>query len=176
MRYIALLRGINVSGKNKIPMADLRDLAIELELKDATTYIQSGNLVFSSSSSQAKVEPMLEGAIQARFGCDVPVIVRRDTHWSLYAQGSPYPDAEQERPNLLMLALCKKPIHPAAVERLLERAQLGERVTGFKDGLWIDFAGGSARSKITPALLDRTCGAPVTTRNFRTVLAIQALF
>src|SRR5690625_2933054 len=77
-RKIGILRGINVGGKRKILMADLKSLCEELGLKNVTTYIQSGNLIFNSDKPNSELENKLEKAITEKFGFDVPVIVRTE--------------------------------------------------------------------------------------------------
>ncbi|MDT0685080.1 DUF1697 domain-containing protein [Autumnicola psychrophila] len=73
---IAILRGINVGGKRKILMADLRDLCGELEMDNVKTYIQSGNIIFNSAGRNPILENKLERAIMKKFRFEVPVIVR----------------------------------------------------------------------------------------------------
>ena len=73
-RYVALLRGINVGGRNKVPMADLREAFESAGYGDVGTYIQSGNVVFSASTSQAALEGALEPMLEARFG--VPLVLQ----------------------------------------------------------------------------------------------------
>ena len=63
MRYVVLLRGINVGGRNKISMADLRSAFESLEFEDITTYIQSGNVLFSSDAPRASLESSIEGML-----------------------------------------------------------------------------------------------------------------
>jgi len=75
-KKIAILRGINVGGKRKILMADLKALCKKLELEQIETYIQSGNLLFNSQLKNSELEDLLEDAIQEKFGFEVPVIVR----------------------------------------------------------------------------------------------------
>ena len=78
MRYVALLRGINVGGKSIIRMADLRECAEALGLEDVSTYIASGNLLFRSRErSAARLEAALEQALQRRFALPVRIVVRR---------------------------------------------------------------------------------------------------
>jgi uncharacterized protein (DUF1697 family) len=173
--FIALLRGINVSGRNKIPMPELRALCADLGWRDVQSYIQSGNLLFQAASPAAKLETQLEDGIKRHFALAIPVIIRPAAKWSAYAAGNPYPGASAREPNLVMLALSKTAPITGAVEQLRERASAGERVTQVGDALWIHFAGGSARSKLSPALLDRLAGSPVTTRNWRTVLKLRDL-
>jgi uncharacterized protein (DUF1697 family) len=74
-----------------------------------------------------------------------------------------------------MLALSKAAPHRDAVDGLHERAANGERITQVGDAIWIHYAGGVARSKLSPALLDRLVGSPVTGRNWRTVLKLDEL-
>ena len=73
--YIALLRGINVGGHRTIKMADLRVLLNNLHFANVTTYIQSGNIVFSTEVSSASCEKVLKEAIKKKFNLDVPILV-----------------------------------------------------------------------------------------------------
>ncbi|MEG2052760.1 MAG: DUF1697 domain-containing protein [Bacilli bacterium] len=75
-RYIALLRGINISGKNKISMAELRSYFMELGYVDVFTHLNSGNIVFSSDETDKIVlADKIKAMIQERFGLDIPVFV-----------------------------------------------------------------------------------------------------
>jgi uncharacterized protein (DUF1697 family) len=75
--YISILRGINVSGRNKISMADLKKLYEDLKLQDVTTYIQSGNVVFRApKQNDEKLAKKIEDAIHSKYSFDVPVIIR----------------------------------------------------------------------------------------------------
>lgn len=75
-RYIALLRGINISGKNKVPMAELKQGFEQLNYKDVRTYLNSGNVIFSSAETDAvRLTNKIEEMIKNRFGLDIPVFV-----------------------------------------------------------------------------------------------------
>lgn len=174
-KFIALLRGINVSGRNIIPMPELRALCADLGWKDVQSYIQSGNLVFLAESTPTKLETELEGAIERRFDLSIPIIVRAATAWPDYVRGNPYPDASQSEPNHVMLALSKAAPKSDAAAKIQERATSGERITQVGDALWLYYAGGMAKSKLPPSLLDRLVGSPVTARNWRTVLKLQEM-
>jgi uncharacterized protein (DUF1697 family) len=76
MRYVALLRGINVGGNHLIRMADLKACFEAQALNDVATYIQSGNVVFTSAASAADIERRLEAAIAATFACRTSVMLR----------------------------------------------------------------------------------------------------
>ena len=76
MRYIALLRGINISGKNKIPMADLKEAFTECGFSEVKTHLNSGNVVFDSREMPEKdIAACISKMIKERFGLDVPVFV-----------------------------------------------------------------------------------------------------
>lgn len=173
--FIALLRGINVGGRNPVPMAELRSLCTDLGWRNAQTYIQSGNLIFQADAPAVQLEAELERGMERRFGLAIPVIVRAAADWTGYILGNPLREASEKEPSLVMVALAKAPPKPEAVEGLRERATSGEQIVRVGDALWIQYAGGAARSKLSPALLDRLVGSPVTTRNWRTVLKLGGL-
>lgn len=174
-QFIGLLRGINVSGHNKIPMPELRAVCAELGWQAVQTYIQSGNLVFEADATPASLETALTQAIEQRFGLTIPVIVRAASAWPAYAAGNPYPDASAQEPHLVMLALSKAAPKPDALAGLLERATYGEQIAQVGDAIWIHYQQGVAKSRLSPALFDRLVGSAVTARNWRTVLKLNEL-
>jgi uncharacterized protein (DUF1697 family) len=173
--FIALLRGINVTGRNKVPMEKLRSLCAGLGWKEVQTYIQSGNVVFQANGAAAKLEAAIEAAIERELGLSIATLVRAAVDWPAYVRGNPFPEASEKEPNLVMLALSKSPPRADAVEKLQERAECGERIVQVGDALWLHFGGGVGRSKLSPAVLDRSAGSPVTMRNWRTVLKVQEM-
>lgn len=172
---LAFLRGINVGGNKLVPMAELRSLATGLGFGDVETFIQSGNLIFTTDLAPAAVESALERAIAKKFGFTVDVVVRTAEQWRSYAAGSPFTDAAAERPNMLHLGLAKAAVRPGAREALAKYAQAGERVHAAGDCLWIDYAASVGRSKLSPTVLDRAVGSTVTARNWRTVQKLSEL-
>ncbi|MCL1828436.1 MAG: DUF1697 domain-containing protein [Oscillospiraceae bacterium] len=75
MKYIALLRGVNVGGKNIIKMADLKNAFEQRGFQSVTTYINSGNVLFDSVSEETEIKPACESLIAERFGISIPVFV-----------------------------------------------------------------------------------------------------
>ncbi len=174
--FIGLLRGINVGGHNMIPMADLRALCAKIGWNNVQTYIQSGNVVFSTSGKPAALEAQLQRAIERRFGLSIPVIIRTATDWATYAKTNPFLDACKKEAKLVMLCLSQSSPKADATKNLRERGANGEQVIQVGDALWIHFAGGVvARSKLSPSLLDRSVGSPVTARNWLTVLKLNEM-
>jgi uncharacterized protein (DUF1697 family) len=78
-RYVALLRGINVGGRNKVAMADLRAALADGGFEDVSTYIQSGNVLFRSDAPAKSLEASIEGMLERRFGVPLVVVVRSHT-------------------------------------------------------------------------------------------------
>jgi uncharacterized protein (DUF1697 family) len=176
MRMVALLRGINVGGKRKVPMPELRALAEKAGYSEIETYVNSGNLIFNSRNDKAdKVADRLEKLIEDHFGFFIDVVVRTAEQWEKYASSSPFPDAAKERPHLVLLGLSRRPFDRTVAAKLSERAGKSERIRILEDAIWVDFGGGVARSKLTPALFDKAAGSTVTMRNWRTVLKIHEL-
>lgn len=175
MTLIALLRGINVGGRNSVLMVDLRSLCGEIGWRNVRTYIQSGNVVFDADDMPADCEEMFEQAVETRFGLSIPIIVRSTAQWEAYIEGNPFIEAAEEEPNRVMLALPKKTPEPTAASLLQERARDGERVAQADDVLWIHYPAGAGKSKLSPSLIDRLVGSPVTSRNWRTVLKVAGL-
>ena len=94
--FVALLRAINVGGRNRISMAKLRSICAGINCEEIHCYIQSGNLVFTSLSWAEALEQGLERAIGQAFPFFVPVIVRRASRWRRYGKGNPFPQRIEE--------------------------------------------------------------------------------
>ncbi len=109
-RYVALLRGVNVGGKNKLPMADLAAIFTEAGCTDVRTYIQSGNVVFSAAPTLAKaIAPNVESALLDRFDIDSRVILRTAAELDAAIAQNPYADAEADEKLLAVAFLAGKP-------------------------------------------------------------------
>ncbi len=170
--FVGLLRGINVGGHRKVPMAQLREVAAAAGLRAVRTYVASGNLVFAHDAGEAELETLLEQAIERSFGFKVDVIVRSAASWSTYRAGNPMPDESARAPNLVMMTIGKQPATDADVAALRSRAGPNERVERAGDALWIWFGDGSGRSKLASAPATK---AVWTTRNWRTVTTLDAM-
>jgi uncharacterized protein (DUF1697 family) len=173
--FIALLRGINVSGQHKIPMSELRELCSSLGCNDVQTYIQSGNVVFTGTSSPNELEKRLEQAVEESFGFFVPIVVRSAGDWQSYVKSNPFGGKAEGEAKWVLLAVSKKPPKAGAATELEKRATLGEHVVQGKDVIWIHYANGIGKSKLSPAVIDRCIGSPATARNWRTVLKLDEM-
>ena len=169
--YIALLRGINVGGNHKIRMADLRDLFAMAGCEDVSSYIQSGNVVFTHPSATAdQLAADLERRIAADTGFDVPVIVRTAAAWAGVVGANPYPDVEPTSLHVVFLAVAPS---PAAVAAFDAARFAPEEFTVVGRDVYLYLPDGMGRAKLPPALpLIRVTG---TARNWRTVLKLAEL-
>jgi uncharacterized protein (DUF1697 family) len=167
--YIALLRGINVGGSRKIHMADLREIFAEAGCADVSSYIQSGNLVFSHAADD-KLAGRLERAIEKETGFDVPVILRTDAEWERVIDANPYPGVE---PTKLHVAFLAEVPAAAAVKAFDSDRFAPEEFAVVGREVYLHLPDGIGRAKLPPALpLIRGVG---TARNWRTVLKLAEL-
>jgi uncharacterized protein (DUF1697 family) len=170
--HVALLRGINVGGKHKLPMAELRGIFEDAGAEDVRTYIQSGNVVFSASAARAKglFETIAE-AIEDSFGFEVPVIGRSAEQLRAVVERDPYPPAQRDPKLHYVGFLAAKP--KAALVRQLDPDRSPPdtfEVVGAE--IYLRYPNGSARSKLTNAWFDRVLQTTSTMRNWRTVTTL----
>ncbi len=175
MAHVALLRAVNLGPHNKVPMAEFRMACAQAGLGEVRTYIASGNIVLDSASDPSALEAAIEDVVAARFGVSAPAIVRDAAQWRELAICSPFPQAERDEPNRLMLCLSKRPLPAGAALAIQDRALAGERVVQERGALWVHYPEGAGTSRLSPALFDRAAGSPVTARNWRTVVKLQEM-
>ncbi|MER6558124.1 DUF1697 domain-containing protein [Streptomyces sp. NPDC001027] len=172
--YAALLRGINVGGNRKLPMAELRALLEELGHGDVRTYLQSGQAVFSSAhGDEESLAAGLTAAIEKRFGFTVGVLVRDHAYLRAVADACPFPAAELEAKQL-HATYFSGPVDEerfVGIDRaahLPEDFRLGDRV------LYLYAPDGLGRSTLAEQLARPRVnkGLIATTRNWNTVLKL----
>ena len=173
---VGLLRAVNVGGRNKVAMADLRELLARLGMRDARTLLQSGNVVFRSDMrASADVEVLLEEAVRKRLGLDIDIMVRTASDWKAIVAGNPFPkEAEQNPSHLLVMCLKQEPDREDV--RALQGAIAGHEVVRAKGRqAYIVYPDDIGRSRLTGALIEKKLGTRGTARNWNTVLKLEAL-
>lgn len=175
-KYIAFLRGINVSGQKKVPMAELREILSYEGLQNVKTYIQSGNVVFEHSvTSPEKLEKLIQKTIQDHFGFEVKTFVTTLEYINMLLATDPYPEQSEKEGNrvfVTMLSEIPDPQRKAAIEALEfpdEHFQFGEKEVFFY------FPNGGGRAKMNNNFLERKLKLDATTRNWKTLKAIKDL-
>lgn len=173
MRCVALLRGINVGGKNKLPMKELVALVEKLGATDVESYIQSGNVVFDASAKVARdFAGKLEAAIEARFGFSSPVVLRSASELAAVLEAPPFGEAPIETRHVGFLA---DPPAKARVASLDPARSPGDSFAVRGSEIYLHLPNGVARSKLTNAYFDSKLGTTTTIRNWKTFVALAAL-
>jgi len=168
-RYVGLLRGVNVGGKNKLSMAELRDLFSELGHSEVTTFIQSGNVIFAAEAPPEARQ--LEEAISARFSMAVPVVLRSLADLRRVVGANPFEGVEPDWVHVGFMAA--EPPAGTLVDLDADR-YLPERFAVAGTELYLCLPDGMGRAKL-PQILDRRLKTPTTYRNWRTVTKLVEL-
>jgi uncharacterized protein (DUF1697 family) len=168
--YAILLHGVNL-GKRRVPMAELKALASELGYADPRTYVNSGNLLVTSDRKPAAIAAEFEKQLADRFGFDIGVTLRTIDELRTVVKDNPYPEGD---PKQVTVAFAMGTIEAAAADRIAELATDQERFTLHGSEVYIDFAGGLARSKLATKLA-QVVGRPATARNIRTVATLAEM-
>jgi uncharacterized protein (DUF1697 family) len=170
---IALLRGVNVGGHNKLPMAHLREIAADAGFAEVRTYIQSGNLVAATVLEPESAAKVLAAAIRDATGLTVPVIVRTAQQWSDLVAANPFPDALDPGRHVHVIVL---PAPATDEARAFDAAAFApEEVVVSGSEVYLHLPDGMGRSKLAVAVNRVPEIAAGTARNWNTVLKIATL-
>jgi uncharacterized protein (DUF1697 family) len=162
--YVALLRGINVGGNKKVPMARLREVFTDLGLRDVQTLLNSGNAVFISDDSAQTLEPLLEKAILTQLDQSVRCLVRDLSEVDAVIDANPLPEAENDGSHF-MAVFTASPPDPSVVDMDPDNIRIGDRVVY----QW-------CREGVLQAPdIKKVLGKDITGRNWNTVRKIAGL-
>jgi len=174
--FLALLRGINVSGKNPVPMAKLKQTFASLGFDNIHTCLQSGNVVFQArKSTPARLAGEIEAAISRDFGHSVPVLVLTAEQLDGIACGNPlWPESGDDATRFHATFLFD-PVSKPAFDALALPAAEGERAILGKGVIFLHCPHGYGRTKLNNTWFERALNVRATTRNWRTVMALEEL-
>jgi uncharacterized protein (DUF1697 family) len=153
MKWIALLRAVNLGGRNKVPMAELRELLADAGYGDVRTYVASGNVLLDSPRGKAALQRALEHHVADAFGVDTTVILRRPRELAALIAAHPF-GADTSQTHVAFLA--SRPTKAAAAR--LEAAGPGADLF-----------------PLSGARIESLLGVAATLRNWRTVTALAEL-
>jgi uncharacterized protein (DUF1697 family) len=174
-RLVALLRGINVGGHKKVPMARLRDVLEAAGFEDVKTYVQSGNVVLSAPRrSPAKVGREIEAAIEAEFGFDVAVVMRTRDEIAALVQDDPLGDVATN-PTYRIVVFLAEEVDRARLADVDPAAFAPEAFTLRDRELVMWAPNGQRDSKLVKTLTEKRTGVVGTARNWRTVEKLLAM-
>jgi len=170
--YVALLRGINVGGKRKLPMKELAEVFSASKCNNVRTYIQSGNVVFCAPPELVKrLAAALEKKIEARFGFAVPVILRGHDQLANVAQANPFLKRGASDQMLHVVFLANEP-SADAVGKLDPQRSPGDEFRVVGSEIFLYLPNGAGNSKLTNAYFDSKLSTIGTARNWATVLKL----
>jgi uncharacterized protein (DUF1697 family) len=175
-KHVALLRGINVGGKNKVPMKQLVALFEEAGCTDVSTYIQSGNVIFNANAALVRRLPeLITASLLENLGVDAPVLIR---------SGSELRKVLQNNPFLRHKSAATEHLHVGFLTKAPTRSQAGALDPDRSPGDTFEVKGseiylccpnGVARTKLTVTWFDKILGTTTTVRNWRTVQKLAEL-
>jgi len=171
--YIALLKGINVGGHKKVPMADLRELLTKSGFKSVQTYIQSGNVILQSSEKNTqKIEDIIKNAILEYFGFEVSVLVITRLNLKRIFDDCPFSEEKKKASYFMML-------HDSPEDELIkvasEKVYEGEAYKIIKDCIYYFCAKGYGQAKFNVNFFERKLKTFATARNYNTMVKLLSL-
>lgn len=171
--YIALLRGINVSGQKIIPMIDLKSLFDKMGLKKAKTFIQSGNVIFEGDGTPASLTARIEKGIRKRFGFEVTVVLRSLPQLAKAVAEMPFKKTK-EGEKVYITYLAESPSKEGAMALQALASPVDEIVLGRAE-VYILIRGGYGKSIFSNTLVEKKLGVRATTRNLASSQKLIAL-
>ena len=169
--YAAFLRGINLGPTNKIAMSRLKELTEGLGYGDVTTYINSGNLVFTSGKRQGTLAREISAALATVLPKPVDVAVRSRAELERIVSGNPYPDAD---PSKVTVSFLMTAPDAGAEQRVAAMAADDEPFTFAGTEVWVHYGRGLGPSKLAEQFA-KVVGVSATTRTIRTVEKVLGL-
>lgn len=169
--YVAFLRGINLGPHNKISMPALRAMAEDLGYTDVATYINSGNLIISSTKKAATIQREVSTAINDTFGRPIDVAVRTPAQLKKILAENPYPDGN---PSQVTVAFLMKAPAAGAKDKVAAIAKDYEPVTFAGQQVYVNYSQGMGNSKLAERF-SAIIGVSSTIRNLRTIQKVLAL-
>lgn len=173
--FVALLHSIVLGPSRRVVMADLRDMAAGLGLRQPRTLVATGNLVFAADrTSAARLEPLLERAFAEKFSKHVDIVVRSAPDWRKLAAGNPFQAEADTDPDKVGVRVMRAPVADVALADLGRFAAPGERIAVVDRDLWVHFADGTTGSRLLGAATTRRLGVG-TWRNWNTVRGLAEM-
>jgi len=171
--YIALLRGINVSGQKKVPMAELREMLLKEGFNDVKTYIQSGNVIFKSSEiNKTTIEAHIKKAILAHFGFNVPVLIKTKDEIDNILESCPFLEEKKEKSYYTLLhAIPNREL----IEKVEKETYPNETFNITHECIYFYSSVGYGKAKCNNNFFERKLEVSATTRNYKTMVKLLSL-
>ncbi|GAA4939496.1 DUF1697 domain-containing protein [Algibacter agarivorans] len=171
--YIALLRGVNVSGQKKIPMAELRKLLSKSGLKNVQTYIQSGNVIFQSSAENIQeLELEIHVAIKKHFGFEVPILIKTPKDLQRIFDDCPFTENQKANSYFTMLYTIPDKI---LIDEASKASYLNEVFIITNDCIYFHCSMSYGKAKCSNNFFERKLKVTATARNYKTMVKLLSL-
>ncbi len=167
--YIAMLRGINVSGHKTIKMEDLRSLCSDLGFRNVETYVQSGNIVFQTSiENSAALTKCIGEAILHSFGFDAPVIVRTSKEMRNVIANNPFLKEKDIDSSKLHVTFLSETAQKSSLKKLETLSTGPDRFYAALQEIYLYCPGGYGKTKLSNSAIEKALSVRATTRNWKT--------
>ena len=174
--YIALLRGINVSGHNIIKMVELKQLFFDLGYQNVVTYIQSGNVIFNSSEkNNSKIEQHIIEQVKTEFGHTIKVLVITKKNLTTIFTSNPFLKTKAINTKLLYVTLLKENYFTEGIKFIEPYLVNNEELKIIDDCAYIHYPAGAGQSKLTINIIEKKLKTTATSRNWRTITKLVEL-
>ena len=172
-QYIVLLKGINVGGHKKIPMAELRQLMTNNGFQEVHTYIQSGNIILKTNENEIyKIEDRISKSILDYFGFEVSVLVKTRKELQRIFDESPFSQDKKKASYFMML---HNTPDETAVKEASEKIYEGEEYQIINDCIYYFYEKGLGQSKFNVNFFERRFKTFTTARNYNTMVKLLSL-
>lgn len=167
--YIALLKGINVGGHKKVPMAELRDLLAKSGFQNVQTYIQSGNVVFQSSEETKNLEDKIQNIISSHFGFEVSVIVKTNAELQIIFDSCPF---EKDKKVMSYFIILNKIPDAKMIDEVNKIVYENEEIIIKNNCLYFYSSKGFGQTKFNMNTYERKLKVIGTSRNYKTMIKL----
>lgn len=166
-KYIVLLRGVMPKGKNRVPMAQLRDVLSANGFQNVQTYIQSGNVILDTPLTPEEVAEKVNRLIKENIGADLKIVVRTNEQLKRVLSGNPFTNGE-DISRVFFVFFASRPSRQEAVN-LMDEDYGSEKLVIDSDAAYMYIPGSAARSRLSNVALEKKLGVAATTRNYNTL-------
>ncbi len=172
-RLIILLRGINVSGHNKVPMAELRSALTNDGFENVSTYIQSGNIALDTDDPPDDVTARIAALLVEHFDVEVPVVSIDQSDIDAVERAAPFdPDGN---PAYQLIYFPGDPVDVSGFDDFDHDRFAGDKITPTANAVYVSYGQGQSKTKLTLNHLEKAAGTNLTGRNLRTVAKLSQM-
>jgi len=177
MRHIAILRGINVSGRNKILMKDLKDLLENNNFFNVETYIQSGNIAFDSDETikNDKLEQLISNLINIKYSYRIPTIVRTQNELIKIIENNPFEKDESIKKEKLYFTFLKEKPKKENINKLSQNDYSPDIFKYSQKVVYLHVPDKYGNTKLSNTFFERKLKVSCTTRNWKTTMKLLGM-